>query len=291
MSILFNLPEVIAQRGVRTAQAWSFQATERLATGKQINRGADDPSGVIAVGKLDQQIVIAQKKIEGLERSNLYLAAREGGLSAFSDMLLRLQEIATTGANTAGLSDAEMEGLRVEAEEIIRAIDFTANTYTFQGQQILQGFGSSQLGSTMIHPPTRDEASGDDDDARPTRPERPEAVRVGLNGLVVGAFSGELSFEELARGVESAVNQVAGARGAIGTQMRDNESQIRTLMSEFENTSAARSLIEDADYAKEVSERVRAQILEQASISAIDIARQQQTSVLSLIQNATDTGR
>ncbi len=290
MSILFNLSETIARRSMRTAQTSSFQATERLATGKQINRGADDPSGVIAVGKLDQQIVIAQKKIEGLERSNLYLAAREGGLSAFSDLLLRLQEIATTGANTAGLSEAEMQGLRVEAEEIIKAIDFTANTYTFQGQQILQGFTSSQLGSMMIRPPTRP-TPGEDGEPGSAQPERPEMVRVGLNGLVVGAFSGELSFEELARGVESAVNQVAGARGAIGTQMRDNESQIRTLMSEFENTSAARSLIEDADYAKEVAERVRAEILEQASISAIDIARQQQASVLSLIQEAASVGR
>lgn len=281
-SIRFNLGEVIARRSLGYAQIAKNTASERLATGKQINRAADDPAGLIAARELDRKIIVANKTIASLERQNTFLAAKEGALSAFGEILLDLNSIVVQAANEGGISDEERESLRRDAEELVKAIDFNANSFTFNGNKIAQGYTADKLGSTTVRLEFDDDGDGEID--------REEVSTVGLNGLIALAFDGKIGFDRLQQGVDDASKRVATERGVIGTTMNSNDSRIRTLLSEVEGSTAARSLIEDADYAKEVSEQVRATILEQASISTIDVARQQQQAALQLLQSAASIG-
>jgi flagellin len=59
---------------------------------------------------------------------------------------------------------------------------------------------------------------------------------------------------------------------------------ISNLGSTITNLSASRSRIEDADYATEVSNMTRAQILQQAGTSVLAKANQSTQGVLSLLQ-------
>lgn len=72
-------------------------------------------------------------------------------------------------------------------------------------------------------------------------------------------------------------------RAEIGTQQRSDEAMMRVHEQEHINTAAAYSQIRDTDYARESSNMVRGQILEQASIAAILAGRVSAESVLSLL--------
>jgi flagellin len=84
--------------------------------------------------------------------------------------------------------------------------------------------------------------------------------------------------------VDKALAQVDELRSQLGAVQNRFESTITNLNNTTNNLSAARSRIEDADYAVEVSNMTRAQILQQAGTSVLAQANQTTQGVLSLLR-------
>jgi len=83
--------------------------------------------------------------------------------------------------------------------------------------------------------------------------------------------------------VDAALSMVDGLRSDLGAIQNRMESAIENLSTTETNLSAARSRIEDADYAVEVANMTRAQILQQAGTSVLAQANQIPQNVLSLL--------
>src|SRR5690625_4443706 len=83
--------------------------------------------------------------------------------------------------------------------------------------------------------------------------------------------------------IDSARDKVDGLRSHLDAIQNRFESTITNLNNTVNNLSAARSRIEDADYAVEVSNMTRAQILQQAGTSVLAQANQVPQTVLSLL--------
>lgn len=83
--------------------------------------------------------------------------------------------------------------------------------------------------------------------------------------------------------LDSALSKVDSLRSELGAVQNRFESAITNLSTNETNLSAARSRIEDADYATEVANMTRAQILQQAGTSVLAQANQLPQSVLSLL--------
>ncbi|MHB0775270.1 FliC/FljB family flagellin [Halomonas sp. WWR20] len=83
--------------------------------------------------------------------------------------------------------------------------------------------------------------------------------------------------------LDDALKMVDSYRSDLGAIQNRFESAITNLQTNETNLSAARSRIEDADYADEVSNMTRAQILQQAGTSVLAQANQVPQSVLSLL--------
>ena len=84
--------------------------------------------------------------------------------------------------------------------------------------------------------------------------------------------------------LDKAIANVDGLRSSLGAIQNRFESTISNLSNTITNLSAARSRIEDADYAVEVSNMTRAQILQQAGTSVLAQANQVPQGVLSLLR-------
>ncbi|NHC61045.1 flagellin [Paenalcaligenes suwonensis] len=84
--------------------------------------------------------------------------------------------------------------------------------------------------------------------------------------------------------IDAAVQQVDDLRSHLGAIQNRFQSTIANLNNTVNNLSAARSRIEDADYAVEVSNMTRAQILQQAGTSVLAQANQVPQTVLSLLR-------
>lgn len=84
--------------------------------------------------------------------------------------------------------------------------------------------------------------------------------------------------------IDDALQQVDDLRSHLGAIQNRFQSTIANLNNTVNNLSAARSRIEDADYAVEVSNMTRSQILQQAGTSVLAQANQVPQTVLSLLR-------
>ncbi|MFC4274312.1 flagellin N-terminal helical domain-containing protein [Achromobacter aloeverae] len=84
--------------------------------------------------------------------------------------------------------------------------------------------------------------------------------------------------------IDKAISQVDSFRSDLGAIQNRFESTITNLNNTVNNLSDARSRIQDADYATEVSNMTRAQILQQAGTSVLAQANQVPQTVLSLLR-------
>ncbi len=98
------------------------------------------------------------------------------------------------------------------------------------------------------------------------------------------AAAGTTSTANPLKAIDNALAQVDSLRGALGAVQNRFDSVISNLGSTVTNLSASRSRIQDADYATEVSNMTRAQILQQAGTSVLAKANQSTQGVLSLLQ-------
>lgn len=102
------------------------------------------------------------------------------------------------------------------------------------------------------------------------------------SGGIGNVVNGDLSSAQSV--VEDAIKQVSGMRGRLGAFQKNTVgSTINSLSIALENTSAAESVIRDADFASETANMTRAQILGQAATQALAMANSQPQMVLSLL--------
>ncbi|WP_066459952.1 flagellin, partial [Castellaniella caeni] len=84
--------------------------------------------------------------------------------------------------------------------------------------------------------------------------------------------------------VDKMLENVDKARSNLGVIQNRLESTVANLNNTITNLSASRSRIEDADYAVEVSNMTRAQILQQAGTAVLAQANQVPQTMLSLLR-------
>ena len=84
--------------------------------------------------------------------------------------------------------------------------------------------------------------------------------------------------------LDGAIQQINSIRADLGAVQNRFESTIANLEVSVENFSAARSRIQDADFAAETAELSRTQILQQAGLAMLSQANAAPQNVLALLQ-------
>jgi flagellin len=118
---------------------------ERLSSSLRINRGRDDPAGLIASESLRAEIVGIEKAIENSGRAINVIATAEGALAEVSKLLLEIRGLVNTAANEGARSETEIQADQLQIDSLIESIDRISNTTAFNGKKLLDG----QLGYTL----------------------------------------------------------------------------------------------------------------------------------------------
>jgi len=134
-----NIPSLIAQRVLNQNNSNLNTSLQRLSTGLRINRGKDDPAGLIASENLRSEISSINAALTNSQRADQVVNIAEGGLQEVSGLLTELQGLLTTSANNAGLSSEEKEANQLQIDSILQTIDRVASSTSFQGTKLLNG--------------------------------------------------------------------------------------------------------------------------------------------------------
>jgi flagellin len=134
-----NVQSMIAQRVLQQNNTSLSTSLERLSTGVKINRGKDDPAGLIASENLRSEQKATSQAISNAERADQVVNIAEGGLQEISGLLTELQGLVTNTASRAGLSAEEKNANQLQIDSILQTIDRVASSTNFQGIKLLNG--------------------------------------------------------------------------------------------------------------------------------------------------------
>jgi flagellin len=134
-----NIASLIAQSNLARTQDDLNVRLQRLSTGLRINRGADDPAGLIVSERLRSELKGLDQAINNSERASSVIATTEGYLAEVSDLLNSIKSLVIEAANTGGVSQEEIEANQLQIDSAIESITRIANTASFAGLQLLNG--------------------------------------------------------------------------------------------------------------------------------------------------------
>ncbi|MDX1425520.1 MAG: flagellin [Kiloniellales bacterium] len=134
-----NIASLIAIRHLGRNQEDLALRLHRLSTGLRINRGRDDPAGLIVSERLRMEIRAIQQAIDNSTRASNVITTAEGALNEVSALLLDLQALIVEASNEGGLLEEEVAANQLQIDSILNSIDRIANTTTFGSQRLLDG--------------------------------------------------------------------------------------------------------------------------------------------------------
>lgn len=134
-----NVPSLIAQSNLTRSGEELQLRLERLSTGLRLNRGKDDPAGLIISERIRSDIEGVSQGIRNAERASSVIATTEGALTEVSDLLNTIRALIVESANTGGNSAEERAANQLQIDSAIESITRIANTATFGGLKLLDG--------------------------------------------------------------------------------------------------------------------------------------------------------
>lgn len=134
-----NVPAFVAQANLRRANQALQLNLERLATGLRINRGKDDPAGLIVSENLRSEIASMGQAVENTQRAINIISTTEGSLNEVASLLIDIQSLILQAANDGAISNAEVKANQVQIDSAIESITRIANSTTFAGRRLLDG--------------------------------------------------------------------------------------------------------------------------------------------------------
>ncbi len=265
-----NITAMIGQNNLSKSQSALQTSMERLSSGLRINSSKDDAAGQAIANKMSAQITGMNQASRNANDGISLVQTMEGGLNQINDNLQRIRELAVQGANDTNTLE-DRAAIKTEITERIAEIDRIAGSANFNGTSLLNGAAALniQVGAGT--------GAGDVITVNTV-----DATTTGL-AVTAPATDDHAGYQGLIDQVDAATGTLDTQRATLGSTLNRFDSVIENLATTSTNLSAARSRIEDADYAVEVSNMTRANILQQAGTSVLAQANQTPQSVLSLL--------
>lgn len=270
-----NLASLNAQRNLSTSQNDLNTSLQRLSSGLRVNSAKDDAAGLFVAQQLTREIRGTNQAVRNAADGISLGQTAEGALGQVANNLQRIREIAIQASNaTVG----DRTGLQKEVDQLTQEISRIVQTTEFSGTKLLSGATSLvfQVG-----------ASGSTNN---------QVVLDTVNITGIGGYAlnltaaGTIDVSDAANasaalsGLSIDIDTVNQTRATYGALQNRFEAVISNLQNYAENMTAARSRIEDADFAAETARLTRAQILQQAGTSILAQANSLPQSALTLLQ-------
>ncbi|MEM7577229.1 MAG: flagellin [Planctomycetota bacterium] len=134
-----NVSSLIAQNRLASTNADLSTRLQRLSTGLRINRGADDPAGLIVSERLRAEIQSVGQAVDNAERASNVIATTEASLDEVNKLLVSIKSLTIEAANTGAFSPEEIRANQLEIDSAVESITRISNTASFAGLKLLNG--------------------------------------------------------------------------------------------------------------------------------------------------------
>lgn len=259
-----NMASLNAQRNLSSSQEKLGDSLRKLSSGVGID-SKSNAAGMAIISRMDSQIRGLNQAARNAQDGISLAQTAEGALGSIQDNMARMRELAVQAANATsatdiGTIDDEFMQLSEENARIINSTSF--NNIKLLNGPLNQMF---QIGAN----------AGEQIAITTNSPISTTAATLGPNPQ---SAAQQLSL------LDTDLATVSATRAKFGALQSRFESVINNVKISAENQTAAKSRIEDADYAQETAKLTKNQILQQAGTAMLSQANQVPNGVLALLR-------
>jgi flagellin len=319
LAVNTNVSSLNAQRQLVNSGNSLDTSFKRLSSGLRINSAADDSAGLQISNRLSGQINGLNQGIRNANDGISLAQTAEGALDEITSMFQRVRTLAQQASNGSNVGE-DRKAIQDEIRSLMKEVNRVAADTTFGGQNLLNGsykadfqvgadaaqvigFSMKSVGSTaatnsisankgftlsgiagvasVVTGKTLS-ASGNNISTVLGTTTTNKGFKTVFKASSI-SVSTQANAQFVFKGMDSLIAVVDKKRAELGAVQNRFQSTIRNQANIAENLSAARSRIQDSDFAAETAALTRSQILQQASTSILSQANQRPQVALSLL--------
>jgi flagellin len=314
-----NVSSLNAQRQLSKSSNALDTSFQRLSSGMRINSAKDDAAGMQISNRLTSQVNGLDQGNRNANDGISLAQTAEGALDEVTSMFQRIRTLAQQASNGSN-TDEDRLAIQEEIRSLSSEVNRVAEDTTFGGQNLLDGsydakfqvgadavqtigfsmqnIGGSATGSmSALGGFTLSGIAGVASNVTGKGLTTLAAGVSDISGAAVGptdnfgtkfradtiSVSTQGNAQFVLAGMDSMIAVVDKKRAELGAVQNRFQSTIRNQSNISENLSAAKSRIQDTDFAQETANLTKMQILQQASQTILSQANQRPQAALSLL--------
>ena len=284
ISIQTNVAALYGLQNLQKTQNQEQNTIQQMTSGYRINSAADDPAGLAQANQLRNMGAVLNQGVMNGNNAVGQLQIIDGGLGNISQILDRLQTLATEGASNTftGNFTTLANEFANDVTEINRQagnIGLSSGGNFNAALTVYVGGGLGNSNGNVIGTPTETiNLSG-------------TANAADMNGLGLTSYtaasnlSNAANFQAAITIVAAAVTALGNVQGTVGAGINQINFAVSLAQSQITNYAGAQSQLRDANMAQAATNLSQQQVLMQSSMAALAQANQIPQSVLKLLQN------
>jgi flagellin len=297
ISLQTNVTSLFAQEQLNLNSNFESNTIQQLTSGYRINNSGDDAAGLAVANGLQAQVAELQQGVINAANGSSTLQIIDGGLGNISNLLDRLQTLATEGAS--GTFSGSYTTLNNEFQSVLSEITRQAGNIGLASTVASGGIGTVTTSGTIGASQYNTTAlavfvgGGDANTATDNQVSIDLTSNGGAGGNGVDAFGLGLSTNDVSNAADSAtaltaiqaaISTLGVVQGKVGAGENLLNYATNLANSQITNLTASESSIKDANIAAEAANLAKAQTLQQSSIAALAQANSMPAALLKLLQ-------
>lgn len=292
LSIHTNYSSLVTQTNLSKTNNALGANQQRLGTGLRINSAADDAAGLQIATRLNAQSRGMGVAMRNTSDAVSLLQTAEGAFSEMTDILQRMKDLATQGANGTNSAD-DLDSLQGEYDELAKELRNIMDNTSYAGEKLfvandgtalatgklgVTGGVNFQIGATTAEKMTFNASA------------EVQAVNAGINGASAAYMTPATAGTEITATanatidlVNTALDAVGSLRAKFGATINRLNHTNNNLANMKDNTEMAKGRIMDADFASESANMTKNSMLMQSGISMLKQAGQMPSMVMGLL--------
>jgi flagellin len=271
-----NIASLNAQRNLVSTQNSMNTALQRLSSGLRVNSAKDDAAGMYSIERMSADIRGVNQAVRNAADGISLAQTGEGAMQQIQSNLQRIREIAVQSSNG---TVEDRTGLQGEVNQLTQEISRIVQTTEFNGNVLLDGTTSS-----VVFQVGQDGAASNQITVSGVDLTSMAGYSATLTATGVVDVSTASAASAAIATMDTSINTVSTNRATFGAVQNRFEAVISNLQNYSENLSAARSRLQDADFAAETANLTRAQILQQAGVAMLAQANTLPQTALALLR-------
>jgi flagellin len=267
MTLNTNLDSLFAQRALARSSAAVATSIQRLSSGLRINSAKDDPAGLAIADRMSAQLRGLSQAGRNLNDGISVAQTAEGAISEIGNNYQRIRELAVQAANDTNNANDRL-AIQLETNALIKENRRIVADTRFNGIALLDGSFSSAIQASDRAGDTIDFSIG-------------ALFTQGDADIDMSSHAGATAALQFIDKKLDFLNLQRAGLGAM--QNRLSYANSNAAMAS-ENLAAARSRIQDTDYAAETAALARNLILQQVGFAMLAQANSRPNLILQLLR-------